>query len=207
MIRAAFFGSLLCLAPLAAIADQSDWQDGVYTGEPADFFAGQSPAIIALVKSNDFLARVAVTNLSPCPDDGTQQLCNLNQTRFILDYIAAFYGDLNSQQNVAYFLSGDGMPPKIIVNQGNLQIGVSPAPVSGCAWRIAILISGHPDVSDGDFLNYKEDCEALSSHDQESANTTAAADLVPQIQAQLAHGSIPFSLVDNYPLPPSNITN
>lgn len=200
-MRVILFAATTCLLFLCshlALADNADWLDGVFQGNAVDLFAGQKPAIISFVKSHPYLARSATLDLTPCPNDGSQNLCSLNQTMFILDYISAFYNDHNSQQNVAYDLSGDGMPPKT-VDRGNAQVGVKPDPAWGCGWHIATLISGGSDVNETDLDSYKEDCESLPADEQSQAEGFAVSFLVPEIHAHIAKGTIPFALVDDYP--------
>lgn len=182
------------LLPFSASADDQNWQDGQYTGDVLQLFAGQSQAVISFVQAHDDLASKAQVFLSECPDVESQGLCALNQTRFILDYIAAFYGDHDSQQNIGYALAGEG-----ISQSGNMQVGVASEPVWGCAWRIATLTSGEPGINGSDLQGYKDDCESLAQDDQDQANALAVSSLLPKINAFSATGHFPFALVDDYP--------
>ncbi len=93
------------------------------------------------------------------------------------------------------------MPPRLL-NEGNQQVGVSPDPVWGCAWAIATLTSGGSQVDSGDLTEYKIDCESLSSDDQGQAFGIATGVLTPRIHDRMAHGTIPYDLVDEYPMGP-----
>ena len=198
-ISLSIFFSFSILA--SAAADPGDWQDGVYIAPPVKLFAGRSKSVVDFVKSHPDQASLAVLYLTPCPSKEAEDLCSENQTRFVLDYIAAFYNDLNSQENVAYDLSGRGMPPKSI-GEGNMQAGIAPDLKWGCAWRIAILTSGDPAVDDGDMQNFMNDCEEMSLEEQESSNVIAIEAIVPRIHTFMAAGTLPYSLVDDYPASP-----
>ncbi|WP_297492501.1 hypothetical protein [Acidocella sp.] len=190
-LRSAALAFLLSSVPLtAAAADDQNWQDGVYIGYASDLFVGQTPAIIAFVKSHSKLAQDARVNLAPCPDANDALSCNINQTTFIVNYIGAFYGDRYAQDSVAEFLTGDG----------GTEVGISPNPEWGCAWRIVMLTSEGGGVSGMTNLsNYKMDCASLSESVQTDASVDAFDVLSHQISATMGSGSINDAIVDDYP--------
>jgi hypothetical protein len=190
--------ALLVAFPFASARAQpaSDWQDGVFIGPATDLFADASPQVMSFVKAHDDLAAQARIYIQPCAGDDTDGLCHLDQERFVLDYVAAFYGDRDSKTNIAYFLSGDGLPPRVTDGQ---QPGVATDLVWGCAWRVAILTSGAPDVDITDLWSYKTDCETLPPDKQGEAEGIAQQVLIPKMRKLSDHPTFPFALVDAFP--------
>jgi hypothetical protein len=171
-----------------ALAGSQSWRDGVYIGNVVDLFQGETPETISFVKAHSGIALGAREYLAPCPTKEDQG-CLFQQKRFILDYIAAFHGDQNSQDNIATVLAG-----------GSSSVaGVQPNPVRSCAWRIAIMMTASHGISENDLDQYNNGCWPLSASDRSLAQLYSMNALVPVIRSTQDSGKFPYSLVDNWP--------
>jgi hypothetical protein len=117
--------------------------------------------------------------------------CHNNQMQFVEDYIDAFYNHHTAQQNVAFDLDGEGgdtMPFP----------GVRVSHLQGCAWRLAIVGSGGPLVSQMDTRSIRPVCSALSHLDQMAAQRRAQ-EIDREISAHISNGSTPITNSDSFP--------
>jgi hypothetical protein len=166
-------------------------------GDPVELFAHESPATQAFVKAHDDLALQARVYLRPCPGGIDPLACQIDQHTFIMDYIGAFYGDHNAQTQIAYILSGDGLPPYAIKDE-EANIGVGVDPVMGCAWRIAILLSANPQVELTDLDQYDTDCHRLAADKLSEATTLGGAALLKQMHQLAPLSKADLDLIDSY---------
>ncbi|MDD2875742.1 MAG: hypothetical protein PHT60_00780 [Acidiphilium sp.] len=117
--------------------------------------------------------------------------CHNNQMQFVEDYIDAFYNHHTAQQNVAFDLDGEG---------GNTMPfpGVQVSHLQGCAWRLAIVGSGGPLVSQMDTTGIHDVCSPLSHLDQLAAERRAQ-EIDREILVHLSNGSSPITNADSFP--------
>jgi hypothetical protein len=78
----------------------------------------------------------------------------------LAEWPRAWAGVYVAQRNVSYLLS----QPKA---------GVPQNPIQGCAWRMVILASGHPEVGESDTMSYDASCRKLSELEFQSAKASA----------------------------------
>lgn len=140
----------------------------------SDFILG---AGIGPAAKDETVAAIEEVQLTPCPSDDPGRACAANHATAPKDFEAAMQGDYQAQRNTGYVLA-------------NAQPGIVRRPVQGCAWRMALLVSGSPEVNALDTANYQTDCASLSDADQ--AESLAVAKLIHQ----RIHGA------DLPPLPP-----
>jgi hypothetical protein len=190
MIRIVLFaGAYILASTLPAVA--STWPDSI--------FHGAAPQVLGEVKAHADLVREAELYLTVCAskDPDEVQGCESNQYNFVMDYVYAFYNEHMSQSNVAYLLSGELLEPvedpKAAEESLASQAGIIPHPIQGCAWRLAILGSGGPEVDDTDNDSAQEDCRKLSSVDQAAAQARANV-LIKEISVHLARGDRPVDI-------------
>jgi hypothetical protein len=100
----------------------------------------------------DAPVRICITD----PD----KTCEIDRTQFIAAWPKAWGGDYQAQRNVAYMQSSDN--PAVAHN-----------PVQGCAWRIVIQLSGHPETDSTDVDNFNLECGRLSAVEYASAVESA----------------------------------
>lgn len=117
------------------------------------------PAINAYIKKN---ADITMPDgyqlpLGICAD--TDELCRHSSATTLKDLKAAYKKSYDAQRNVAFCLT-TGCDGGVQVNE-----------TLGCAWRIVILASGHPNVIDGDRSNLKS---CLGKMDGSKLATTKA---------------------------------
>lgn len=183
MLVTAIIVVLLMPRPAAA----SEWPDSI--------FDGASPAVLSVVKSHPDLVNDAEQHIYWCVKKSEQQLCQLNQYRFVLDYVAAFYNDHNSQQNVAFDFSERSAGSGDTVSFSAPEPGVLPNPIQSCAWSMAILGSGGSGVDPTDSQDVDSNCNNISPDALDAAKIRAAA-IDREIQGHVGHGSDPSSIVD-----------
>ena len=92
------------------------------------------------------------------PGDGA---CAHHQIQFIQEWPRAWRGDYQSRRNVAYCLAG-GCSGAVMTDQ-----------MSACAWRIAIVDSGDPQVDQTDISNLRMDCGPLDPDELSAAEAKA----------------------------------
>jgi len=190
MIRTTVFALGLALS-ISGTAYGSTWPDSI--------FNGIDPLVLKEIKAHPDLYNEAKLYLTACvsKDPDEIQGCYSNQRNFVMDYIYAFYDEHMSQQNVAYLLSGELLEPvespKAAMMNRITQEGIAPNPVQGCAWRLAILGSGGPQVDDTDTLSMQEDCGNLNAADQIAAKARASV-LIHEIALHLARRDKPLDI-------------
>lgn len=90
-----------------------------------------------------------------------QDLCYVQQAQLIRDWGRAWRGDIESQRNIAYCYQS--------TCNGSTQLNA----VQGCAWRLAVLVAGHPEMGGTDPDHMRLDCGELDDAGQAAAKARA----------------------------------
>lgn len=189
-VRSVLFSGLIFSASNASAhpARASTWPDSIFDGAP--------PTVLSVVKANPDLVYEAEQHIYICFKSDEKQLCQLNQYRFVLDYVAAFYNDHNSQMNIEYDLSEQAAGFGDTASFSAPEPGILPNPIQACAWSLAILGSGGSGVEPNDSNEVDINCANLSEDAHDAAKARATV-IDKQIQAQVAKGKNPSSVVDD----------
>ncbi len=179
--------ALSAFVGLPSVANASNWPDSI--------FDGAAPAVLGVVKSHPDLVADAEQHIYYCVSPAEKALCQFNQYHFILDYVAAFYNDHNSQLNVAYDFSEQGAGFGDTVSYSAPEPGILANPIQSCSWALAILRSGGSGVEPNDFNEADVDCKDLSD-DATAAAKARAATIDQEISRYLSKGDDPSAVVD-----------
>lgn len=184
-------GLILALPNAASAQTQppnSDWRGKFFFGDPVSLFDPQVKIVLPLLQQHRDLTWPARVYLRPCPAaPDAARLCIQNQRRFFIDVIGAYYGDYNSQKNIAYDLSD-----QTALN----RLGLSSNVIYSCSWAAVALLMNHQPT---DLYTFDTYCRHLSDADESSALFYATDVLLPSIRAHMSKGTIPFGIIDDFP--------
>jgi len=172
---------------LPRLAEASSW--------PASIFDRASPAVLNVVKTHQALVSEAEEHIYFCNIASEKIACQYNQYRFILDYVAAFYNDHNSQLNVAFDFSEQAAGFGDTASNSAPVPGILPNPIQSCAWSLAILGSGGSGIVPTDSNEADINCNTLSSAATDAAKARAAV-IDQEIAEHIARGDDPSRVVD-----------
>jgi hypothetical protein len=168
-------------------AGASTWPDSI--------FDGADPAVISVVKAHHDLVNDAEQHIYFCTKKSERRDCSINQYQFILDYVAAFYNDHNSQKNVEFDFSEQASGFGYTVDLSAPTPGILPNPIQSCAWSLAIMQSGGSGVEPTDSNEVDINCNGLSE-DARDAATARSRVIDQEILAHIAKGDDPSAVID-----------
>lgn len=113
----------------------------------------------------------------PLPSWMTERDCQGEIAIFVREYVDAMAGGYQAQRNTAQML----VPPGRAI-PGDPRVLIRSDPIQGCAWRLVIAASGHPNTRQTDATNLQMDCSALTPADLSLAQRRAER-IMLEIQA------------------------